>query len=243
MDSHRSHTRPRQLPTGWWPLNDIETTGLDPRQDRITTACHYGAMDGQRLGQRVTREADAPGTHVIRTFVFKSTTSDSDKEDLKMREEFVDLLDSVRGLCTFNGIRFDIPFLQKAWGIPSSRVEAWIVKTFDVYEACKLGLNATFPLDRLLAANSLESKTGSGPHANQLDTDGKWKELGDYCMQDTHMTYLVSSQQAIAPPLHTVQGKKIVIDRGRPTLSFYGECSLSLNSEAAAAAAGISHCQ
>lgn len=191
---------------------DIETTGLDPLQHRVTAACLYGAMDGQRPGQRVLRDALVPGPHVIRTFVFKNQTPN--QHDLEMREEFMAHLDSARGLCAFNGIRFDIPFLQKAWDIPASRVEAWVVKTFDVYEACKLGLGATFSLDRLLAANSLESKTGSGLHAILLAKEGRWDELGDYCMQDTRMTYLVSSQQTIALPLHTVRGKRLVLDRG-----------------------------
>ena len=195
---------------------DIETMGLDPARDRITAACLYGAMDGPRPGQRVTRDASEPGPHVVRTFV--SRNEEPDSEDLAQREEFMAHLDSARGLCAFNGIRFDIPFLQRAWNIPATRVEAWIVKTFDVFEACKLGLNATFSLDRLLAANSLESKTGSGLHAIQLAKDGKWEELGDYCMQDTRMTYLVSSQQAIALPLHTVRGKRLVLDRGVPGL-------------------------
>ena len=190
---------------------DIETMGLDPAAHRITAACLYGAMDGPRPGQRVLRDASEPGNHVVRTFVF--TDEDAEK-DLALREEFMACLDSARGLCAFNGIRFDIPFIQNAWGVPAHRVDAWIVKTFDVYEACKLGLGATFSLDRLLAANSLESKTGSGLHAIRLAKEGRWGELGDYCMQDTRMTYLVSSQQAIALPLHTVRGKKIVIDRG-----------------------------
>jgi hypothetical protein len=190
---------------------DIETTGLDPTQYRVTAACLYGAMDGQRPGQRITRDAGEPGPHVVKTFVFKNATPV--QEDLDKREEFMAHLDSARGLCAFNGIRFDIPFLQEAWSIPACRVEAWVLKTFDVYEACKLGLNATFSLDRLLAANGLESKTGSGLYAIQLAKEGRWEELGDYCMQDTRMTYLVSSQQAIALPLHTVRGKRLVLDR------------------------------
>lgn len=190
---------------------DIETMGLDPHTHRITAACLYGAMDGPRPGQRVIRDAGAPGTHVVRTFVF---TNEDPEADLALRDEFMAHLDSARSLCAFNGIRFDIPFLQRAWDIPHARVAAWVVKTFDVYEACKLALGSTFSLDRLLAANSLESKSGSGLHAIHLAKTGQWKELGDYCMQDTRMTYLVSSQCHISLPLHTVRGKRLVLDRG-----------------------------
>jgi hypothetical protein len=194
---------------------DIETMGLDPKLHRVTAACLYGAMDGPRPGQQILRDADTPGPHVVRTFVF---TNDDPEADLALREEFMALLDSARSLCAFNGVRFDIPFLQVAWGIPPSRVEAWIVKTFDVYEACKLGLNSTFSLDKLLAANNLESKSGSGLHAIHLAKTGQWEALGSYCMQDTRMTYLVSSQNAISLPLHTVRGKRLVLDRASPAL-------------------------
>lgn len=190
---------------------DIETMGLNPALHAITAACLYGAMDGPRPGQRILRSAADPGDHVVRTFVFKNEDPEA---DLALREEFMAHLDSARSLCAFNGVRFDIPFIQAAWGVPAERVRAWAVKTFDVYEACKLGLNATFSLDRLLAANSLESKTGSGLHAIQMARDGQWEALGDYCMQDTRLTYLVSSQQTILLPLHTMRGKRIAVDRG-----------------------------
>ena len=194
---------------------DIETMGLDPRTNRVTAACLYGAMDGPRPGQQVIRDTSVDGTHVIKTFVF---INDDPEFDMALREEFMAHLDSARCLCTFNGIRFDIPFLQQAWDIPPARTEAWVLKTFDVYEACKLGLNATFSLDRLLAANNLESKSGSGLHAIHLAKTRQWEALGDYCMQDTRMTYLVSSQCAISLPLHTVRGKRLVLDRGSPAL-------------------------
>jgi hypothetical protein len=194
---------------------DIETMGLDSRKDRVTAACLYGAMDGPRPGQQIVRTAADPGTHIVRTFIF---TDDDPVADASLQEEFMAHLDSARFLCTFNGIRFDIPFLQQAWDIPQARVEAWILKTFDVYEACKLGLNATFSLNRLLAANNLESKSGSGLHAIHLAKTGQWEALGDYCMQDTRLTYLVSSQVSISLPLHTVRGKRLALNRGDPAL-------------------------
>lgn len=194
---------------------DIETMGLDPRQHGITAACLYGAMDGPRPGQQVIHDPASAGAHVVRTFLFRGEDAAA---DLALREEFMGHLDAARSLCAFNGVRFDIPFIETAWGVPASRVEAWILKTFDVYEACKLGLSATFSLNRLLAANGLESKTGSGLHAIQLAKTGQWEALGDYCMQDTRLTYLVSSQPAIVLPLHTVREQRPVIDRASPGL-------------------------
>lgn len=171
---------------------DIETTGLDPLSCVVTAACAYG------LG-------------VEETFLFKGEDPDADAAS---RARFLSILDAAPRLCAFNGIRFDIPFLHASWKLPLAQVEAWVLKTFDVFEACKLGLNVTFPLSRLLAVNALESKTGSGAHAVTLAQTKQWDALGDYCMQDTRLTYLVSAQRSIALPVKT-QGaqRQIAIDR------------------------------
>ena len=167
---------------------DIETTGLDGHTCDVTAACIYNS-------------------EISETFLFP-------EPDLAKRERFMAALDSAPRLCSFNGIRFDIPFLHAAWRIPDRRVEAWALKTFDVYEACKLSLNCTFSLDRLLFKNKLESKTGSGLHAIHLAKTGQWEELGNYCMQDTRMTFLVSS----LPEIHLPDRHNHVLmpDPGRP---------------------------
>ena len=158
---------------------DIETTGLDPSVCVVTAACVYG--EG-----------------VEETFLFKG---ESEAEDAEGRVRFLGLLDAAPRLCSFNGIRFDIPFLHAAWRLSPERVEAWVLKTFDVFEACKLGLNTTFSLNHLLFANRMESKSGSGGQAIMLAQTKQWDALGAYCMQDTRLTYLVSSQRVIALPL------------------------------------------
>ena len=175
---------------------DIETTGLDPTKDTVTAACAFG-----------------PGVEA--TCLFKNIDRDADMAE---RERFMGILDAAPRLCAFNGIRFDIPFLHTAWGVPASRVEAWVIKTFDVYEACRLSLNATFPLSRLLALNDMESKTGSGLEAIALAQKGQWDALGAYCMQDTRLTYLVSTQPAIALPVDIRTGRACVLthDAARP---------------------------
>jgi hypothetical protein len=158
---------------------DIETTGLDARACAVTAACVYG--DG-----------------VASTYLFRN---EDPAADLLERERFMAELDAAPRLCAFNGVRFDVPFLHVAWGVPDARVEGWALKTFDVYEACKLALNSTFPLSRLLLLNGLESKSGSGLEAIELARSGRWEALGDYCMQDTRLTYLVSTQARILLPV------------------------------------------
>ena len=190
---------------------DIETTGLDGALCQVTAACLYGFhMPTQNQNQTVTQPIQ-----VIKTFVFKG---EDQAEDLRKREEFMAALDTYDRLCTFNGIRFDIPFIQEAWRVPPARAEAWVRKTFDVFEACKLAFSRTFGLDRLLEVNGLEGKTGSGKKAIQMALDKQWDALGDYCMQDTRMTHIVSSLPSIELPLNMPWGQKIFLNHDCPTL-------------------------
>lgn len=176
---------------------DIETEGLNPLKQRITAAAVF---DGNGL---------------CKVFVFK----DEDKEgDLALREEFLSILDAAPRLCAFNGIRFDIPYIIKNWNLDPARAHGWVVKTVDVFEACKLGLQQTFKLSNLLAVNNMESKTGTGAEAVILAREGQWEKLGDYCLQDTRLTYLVSAQMAVVLPLHTPSGQRLVMDRAHSSV-------------------------
>ena len=174
---------------------DIETEGLDPSRHAVTCACVYN------------------GQGVAETFLFKR---EDPLEDELAKERFLARLDGAPRLCAFNGVRFDIPFLAKAWGLPPARAGLWVRKTVDVFETCKLGLGKTFGLDRLLAANGLESKTGTGLHAVQLAREREWDKLGAYCMQDTRLTYLVTCQHQVALPLHTPSQRKLALQPAHP---------------------------
>ena len=171
---------------------DIETTGLDGRTCAVTAACVHGV--------------DPHNNPVSHTFVFPNEDQEA---DTRSKLHFLSLLDASPRLCAFNGVRFDIPFLHSAWRLPDAQVEAWALKTFDVFEAVKLSLNSTFSLDRLLAHNRLPAKTGSGLHAIHLANTGQWDALGEYCMQDTRMTYLVSTLPLISLPVN-LQGRPAV---------------------------------
>ena len=132
---------------------DIETMGLNPLKERITAAAVY---DGNGL---------------CKVFVFKGEDAD---EDALLRDEFITILDKAPRLCAFNGVRFDIPYIIKHWGLEPAKAHAWVLKTVDVFEACKLGLRQTFKLAQLLSVNGLESKTGSGAEAVGLARDKEW---------------------------------------------------------------------
>jgi hypothetical protein len=153
---------------------DIETTGL-AITDTITTACAYD-----------------PENNIHKTFIFPL-------KDNPM--EFIKLLDAAPALCAFNGAQFDIPFIQKEWGIPNEQVAKWRLKLFDIYETCKIVFKQGFSLNQLLLANNIHVKTGTGKEAIVLAAQSKWLELGDYCMQDTIKTYKVSTLPLVCLPL------------------------------------------
>lgn len=157
---------------------DLETTGLDPRTCNVTCACAYD-----------------PDAGIDRLFFFARP------EHCDPFEEFFALLDSAERLCAFNGARFDIPFLQARYGLSDARVGGWMLKLYDLYEACRLGFDAGFSLNSLLSANGMDSKTGTGADAIVLAREGRWEELGEYCRQDTIKTHAVSSLQRPILPL------------------------------------------
>lgn len=156
---------------------DLETTGLNPRMDRITCA---GVHD--------------PDAGIDRAFFFTRRDSPDDPE------EFMALLDGADRLCAFNGARFDLAFIEHVLRPSKQRVLAWRLKLHDVFEACKLALGVTFTLDALLALNGLPGKTGAGCDAIQLAEEERWEELGEYCMNDTRRTHQVSSLPLIRLP-------------------------------------------
>lgn len=153
---------------------DLETTGLDPTKHSITCAC---VCDPARNFQRV--------------FMFHLGDDPS---------EFMQLLDDADRLCAFNGAQFDIPFIERAFRVESKRVVAWRMKLHDVYEACRLALGVTFPLQDMLALNGMAGKTGSGAEAVRMAAEGRWDELKAYCLDDAVKTHLVSSLPRILLP-------------------------------------------
>jgi hypothetical protein len=157
---------------------DIETTGLDPERCMVTCICAYDPERG-----------------IERSFVF-------DVGDSEPEEEFLAMMDDAPLLCAFNGVRFDLPFLARRWGIPDERVGGWVRKMVDPFEACKLALNRTFSLNKLLVANGLPVKTGSGLEAVRMAHEKRWGELAEYCMHDTKMTHAAVTRAggAILPP-------------------------------------------
>jgi hypothetical protein len=162
---------------------DLETSGLNPCVDLITCAAAFD-----------------PDAGIERVFFFARLEGDTLVPRLDDAEEFMLLLDAADRLCAFNGAKFDIPFLQAVLKPAPERVLSWRLKLHDVFEACRLALCVTFPLQALLEVNGIPGKTGSGADAIRLAQEGRWEELGDYCLHDTRVTHMVSSLGRIRLP-------------------------------------------
>lgn len=150
---------------------DIETTGLSPYRHEITVAAVYDEEAGISRVYNFVRDRAQWSTEV---------------------EAFLKDLDEADCLCAFNGMYFDIPFIKVAFQVHPDRVAMWALKTIDVFYWFKHMHNRTFSLDRLLRENSMETKTSKGSEAIVMARQGRWKELEDYCMQDTVLTHSIT---------------------------------------------------
>lgn len=153
---------------------DIETTGLNFWKDKITCVSIYTeGVEGKS-----------------RSFLF---IQQSDEQTRRNREELLAELDRAPKICCFNGIQFDIPFIQIQFKVDPDRVAMWLLKTVDLFHRYKTLHNHTFSLDSALIANGLKTKTSDGKKAIIMAREGRLKELEDYCMSDTVLTYQLTT--------------------------------------------------
>jgi hypothetical protein len=146
---------------------DIETTGLADN-DTVTVVC---------------TENYESSTCKVFNFAKAATA----EERARLRGALVQEFDDATTLCAYNGVRFDLPFLQRALAIPVENVTEWVLKTSDILEQLRLRDNATCKLDYLCTLNGVPSKSSSGLEAIRMAADGRWDELEMYCANDVRI--------------------------------------------------------
>lgn len=146
---------------------DIETTGLN-KSDTVTVIC--------------TEEFESG---VKRVYNFGKAASDADRRALvvALASDF----DNATSLCAYNGVRFDLPFMQNALRIPAKKITEWVLKTSDILEQLRLCEGAVCKLDHLCAINGLATKSSDGCAAVRMAREGRWQELEKYCENDVHI--------------------------------------------------------
>jgi hypothetical protein len=76
-----------------------------------------------------------------------------------------------------------------------------VLKTFDILEVCRRGFNRTFNLNLCLSLNNFNvAKSGSGIEAVNQAKRGEFDELAAYCLDDSLLTYQLSTLDTINCP-------------------------------------------
>jgi DNA polymerase III epsilon subunit-like protein len=161
---------------------DIETTGLDAARDEVTMICTQDV----RMGAR-------------KSYNF-GVLSHKDESSAALLSQVIDDFEQADGLCAFNGIRFDLPFMQQAFNIHEDIITRWVLKTIDPLEFLRLSGHRTSSLDKICTHNDIPSKSSSGKQAVEMARDGRWEELQKYCEQDVTILCTLVMQRKFQHP-------------------------------------------
>ena len=147
---------------------DIETMGLNKNTDAITI---------------VSTEDFATGK--TRSYEFARIMQDGCRQDYdREKNAMVQAFDAATSLCAFNGLKFDIPFMEAQFNLDKTRIVAWAAKTTDIFAFCKQKYMHTFSLNALCQVNNIPVKIASGLAAIEWAKEGKFELLREYCEAD-----------------------------------------------------------
>jgi hypothetical protein len=110
---------------------------------------------------------------------------------------------------THNGLGFDLPFIRKRSVIhqikPTVDISLAKFRTEPVYDTMAVWSNwemrAWVKLDVLARALNVESKSGSGKQVGEMWAKGQGREIAEYCLQDTYVTYACYCRMSFRQPL------------------------------------------
>lgn len=148
---------------------DIETTGLDATRDEVTMICTQDLTTSDQ-----------------KSYNFGILSSQEVSADALVKQLIKDF-DEAQCLCAFNGIRFDLPFMQQALDIDEDVITRWVLKTVDPLEYLRLTGHRTASLDKICIHNNIASKSSTGLRAIEMAKDEQWDELEQYCQQDVNI--------------------------------------------------------
>jgi hypothetical protein len=110
---------------------------------------------------------------------------------------------------THNGLGFDLPFVRKRSIIhqvkPSVEISLAKFRTEPVYDTMAIWSNwesrGWVKLDVLARALNVPTKSGSGTQVAEMWARGQGKEIAEYCLQDTYVTYACYCRMNFREPL------------------------------------------
>jgi hypothetical protein len=171
---------------------DIETTGLDAARDEVTMICTQDLATSER-----------------KSYNF-GVLSAEDVSSAALVQQVIKDFDEADCLCAFNGVRFDLPFMQQALDIHEDVITRWVLKTVDPLEYLRLSGHRTASLDKICTHNNIESKSSTGLRAVEMAKDGLWDELEQYCQQDVSILCVLIQRRTFQHPYpHPAEDKPI----------------------------------
>lgn len=110
---------------------------------------------------------------------------------------------------THNGLGFDLPFIKKRSIInqvkPSLEINLAKFRSEPVYDTMAIWSNwdtrGWIKLDILARALQVETKSGSGEQVAEMWEKRQGRELAQYCLQDTYVTYACYCRMNFRQPL------------------------------------------
>ncbi|MER3423119.1 MAG: hypothetical protein C4293_07695 [Nitrospiraceae bacterium] len=110
---------------------------------------------------------------------------------------------------THNGLGFDLPFIKKRSIIhqvkPTYEIPLTKFRTEPVYDTMAVWSNwesrGWVKLDVLARALNVETKSGSGTQVSDMWARGQGKDIAEYCLQDTYVTYACYCRMSFREPL------------------------------------------
>lgn len=125
---------------------------------------------------------------------------------------------------THNGLGFDLPFIKKRSIIhqvkPAFDINLAKFRTEPVYDTMAVWSNwdnrGWIKLDVLARALQVDTKSGSGKQVAEMWARGQGKEIAEYCLQDTYVTYACYSRMNFRNPLPrelVLAGKELIETR------------------------------
>lgn len=122
---------------------------------------------------------------------------------------------------THNGLGFDLPFIKKRSVIqqvkPAFDINLAKFRTEPVYDTMAVWSNwdnrGWVKLDVLARALNVDTKSGSGKQVAEMWAKGQGKEIADYCLQDTYVTYACYCRMNFRSPLPreaVLAGKELI---------------------------------
>jgi len=112
-------------------------------------------------------------------------------------------------LITHNGLGFDLPFIKKRSVVhqvkPTIDIPLAKFRTEPVYDTMAIWSNwetrGWVKLDVLARALNVETKSGSGKQVAEMWAKGQGKDIAEYCLQDTYVTYACYCRMTFREPL------------------------------------------